>query len=364
MNELIDQELKEDFFIEFIDLSHEVEKYLLLLEQEPENLSYVKKLFRPFHTIKGNAGLIEENEIMQISQLAESVLDEIRQGKQVVTENILDACLKSIDIIKAISTQKEALSLQKEINDNLSNLQNILESFDEVKTSCPVLINQKTISEKDNFKDYQVLVNALKQFSESVDNLRYKRKISEYLPVIFNNLIDIRFLANNLKSDNSNSINLCLIYIISLSIDNDKSYHELKWEIMSFFKQEILSQFLDQILNVFKIIIFECDEKNDIEDVFNNLSTENFFTKEQESKNTINNEKRYFILRFNPKYNPKADEIKMLITLFRHFPYRFALLQKNIISEDYWQYMSLLFDEMPIITKSLWNAVFMLIIED
>ncbi len=62
-----------------------VEEGLLALEQHPEDLDLLNKIFRSAHSIKGTSGMFGFNAVAQFTHKMETLLDLLRNGQKVVT---------------------------------------------------------------------------------------------------------------------------------------------------------------------------------------------------------------------------------------------------------------------------------------
>ncbi|MBF2052724.1 MAG: chemotaxis protein CheA [Candidatus Sericytochromatia bacterium] len=96
MDEIID-----DFVIESAELLEQLDRDLLLLEQHPEDLELLNNIFRPVHTIKGNASFLGFNKLTRFTHQLENVLDKLRSGDMAVSESVMDLVLDGVDKIKA-----------------------------------------------------------------------------------------------------------------------------------------------------------------------------------------------------------------------------------------------------------------------
>jgi two-component system chemotaxis sensor kinase CheA len=96
------EELLKDFFSEANSQVETLEQSILVLENDTGNKDAVDEIFRAAHTLKGGAGTVEMTELAQFTHLVEDVLDGIRSGKATVNEDVIDALLASIDVIKAM----------------------------------------------------------------------------------------------------------------------------------------------------------------------------------------------------------------------------------------------------------------------
>ncbi|MCD6449114.1 MAG: chemotaxis protein CheA [Thermotogaceae bacterium] len=95
--------MKDEYLGVFIDESREaiqrMNEILLDVEKNPENMEAINELFRLLHTLKGMAGTMEFNTMMTLCHRMENVLDEIRNGRMRLTEDIIDKLFKGADIL-------------------------------------------------------------------------------------------------------------------------------------------------------------------------------------------------------------------------------------------------------------------------
>jgi two-component system chemotaxis sensor kinase CheA len=78
-----------------------IEQNMLLLENDPENPSYIEIIFRAMHTLKGAGSMFGFENISELTHDLENIYDTIRSGKRKITRDIFDITLQSIDHIKA-----------------------------------------------------------------------------------------------------------------------------------------------------------------------------------------------------------------------------------------------------------------------
>jgi two-component system chemotaxis sensor kinase CheA len=95
-------QFQEAFFEEAGDHLAVVEEGLLALEQHPDDLDLLNKIFRSAHSIKGTAGMFGFNAVAQFTHKMETLLDLLRNGQKVVTPQIADLLLKSTDCLKLL----------------------------------------------------------------------------------------------------------------------------------------------------------------------------------------------------------------------------------------------------------------------
>ncbi len=95
-------QFQDAFFEEAGDHVAVVEEGLLALEQHPEDLDLLNKIFRSAHSIKGTSGMFGFNAVAQFTHKMETLLDLLRNGQKVVTPQIADLLLKSTDCLKTL----------------------------------------------------------------------------------------------------------------------------------------------------------------------------------------------------------------------------------------------------------------------
>ena len=95
-------QFQDAFFEEAGDHLAVVEEGLLELEQHPEDLDLLNKIFRSAHSIKGTSGMFGFNAVAQFTHKMETLLDLLRNGQKVVTLQIADLLLKSTDCLKTL----------------------------------------------------------------------------------------------------------------------------------------------------------------------------------------------------------------------------------------------------------------------
>jgi two-component system chemotaxis sensor kinase CheA len=88
-----------DFLCEAREHISGAEEALLELEQDTEDPELVNTVFRAFHTIKGVAGFMNLQPIVQVAHSAEYLLDQARSGNIQLTSAYLELCLNSCDML-------------------------------------------------------------------------------------------------------------------------------------------------------------------------------------------------------------------------------------------------------------------------
>lgn len=92
-----------DFIDEARENTENLNSGLLELEKNPgENKELVNDLFRYFHNLKGNSGIIDYKELNGLTHEAETLLNRARQGELTVTHELIDLLLVVVDVMDAL----------------------------------------------------------------------------------------------------------------------------------------------------------------------------------------------------------------------------------------------------------------------
>ena len=102
----------DDLIQGFVEESREafesIEKDLLGLEDNPDDLTQVDGIFRVLHTIKGTAGFMGLDEVNKLSHSLESIFDQVRKEEISMTPELMDQLLPAIDLLKLMVFELEA----------------------------------------------------------------------------------------------------------------------------------------------------------------------------------------------------------------------------------------------------------------
>lgn len=97
-----DPELTGMFIAEALDHLGTIEATVLELESNPGDQKLLNDVFRPFHTIKGNAGALGVKSVQEFAHKVENLLDLGRAGKIAIGPAETDAILKSVDLLSTM----------------------------------------------------------------------------------------------------------------------------------------------------------------------------------------------------------------------------------------------------------------------
>ncbi len=92
------------------ELLDELEASLLQLEERPDDVELIDRVFRAMHTIKGSASMFGFDNISDFTHHIESVFDLVRDGKVKVNKHFVDLSLTACDQIKKMIAKEEVAS--------------------------------------------------------------------------------------------------------------------------------------------------------------------------------------------------------------------------------------------------------------
>ena len=91
-----------DFIEEAKENVSNLSEQLLDLENNPDNDAVVNDLFRMFHNLKGNSGIIGYQEINVLTHEAETLLNNVRKHESSVSAPLIDLLLFTVDVLEAL----------------------------------------------------------------------------------------------------------------------------------------------------------------------------------------------------------------------------------------------------------------------
>jgi len=96
------QEILQDFLIESFELVEKLDEDLVELENNPEDLELLNGIFRVAHTVKGASSFLNFDVLTHLTHHMEDVLNKARHGDLLITPDVMDVILESIDLMKAL----------------------------------------------------------------------------------------------------------------------------------------------------------------------------------------------------------------------------------------------------------------------
>ncbi len=100
-----DEEILQDFLVEAGEILELLSEQLVELESRPDDMDLLNAIFRGFHTVKGGAGFLQLNALVECCHIAENVFDILRKGARRVDAELMDVVLQALDTVNEMFSQ-------------------------------------------------------------------------------------------------------------------------------------------------------------------------------------------------------------------------------------------------------------------
>ncbi len=289
------ENLQKKFIVEANEFINNLEDSLLSLEKNPGDKNKIQEIFRIMHSLKGSGAMFGFDDISEFTHNLENIYDLIRNNEMVVTKELLNVTLASVDHLRNLLNQNSSEEVKKE-HQRLTNIINDI-------------INIKNKEEK---KDIEI-ASEKKQASipeQDVKNQDIKTYFIFFEPKedIFSNGTNPLYLLDEL-----NSMGTCKVFsrlnkipsIEDISIEKCYTY----WDVIL-----STSQGINAISDVFIFVEDDCNLEI-LEIAAYDLFENNFFIKEIENKKFLEknisiDELRKFISTLsNIEVEPEENDI-------------------------------------------------------
>ncbi len=96
-----DEDILQDFLVEAGEILVQLSEQLVDLEQRPDDVDLLNAIFRGFHTVKGGAGFLQLDAMVDCCHVTENLFDILRTGKRKVDAELMDVVLQALDAVNA-----------------------------------------------------------------------------------------------------------------------------------------------------------------------------------------------------------------------------------------------------------------------
>jgi two-component system, chemotaxis family, sensor kinase CheA len=118
-------EIISEFVTEAEETLERIDPMFVELESRGYDREILNEIFRGMHTLKGAAGFLGFQPIVDVAHRAESIMKKVRDGEMVLTRNIMDTILKGVDMLKLLISHIHSKDSREE---NISGLLNELDN--------------------------------------------------------------------------------------------------------------------------------------------------------------------------------------------------------------------------------------------
>ena len=168
----VDEEILADFLVEAGEILEQLQGQLVELENNPEDANLLNAIFRGYHTVKGGAGFLSLNELVDICHGAENVFDVMRNGQRALTPELMDVILQATDevvqMFELVKAGDPLVAVEKSLIDTLTRLSKP-ESLDEIASvnkpepNVDVIMNEQVSTAPGDFSEdeFEALLDEL-----------------------------------------------------------------------------------------------------------------------------------------------------------------------------------------------------------
>ncbi|MBV7552495.1 chemotaxis protein CheA [Pseudomonas sp. PDM28] len=148
-----DEEILQDFLVEAGEILEQLSEQLVELESRPDDADLLNAIFRGFHTVKGGAGFLQLNELVECCHIAENVFDILRKGERRVDSELMDVVLEALDAVNSMFSEvRERSPITAATPELLAALARLAEpqSADEVVAAPVAAVVEAPVAEADS----------------------------------------------------------------------------------------------------------------------------------------------------------------------------------------------------------------------
>jgi two-component system, chemotaxis family, sensor kinase CheA len=104
----VDTALLDPFLDESSEMLAELDSAFIELESEPDNKEIINTIFRPVHSLKGNAAFFGMIATKNLAHELETILDKARNDQLLITRETINVLLEGVDALKQIVVRMQA----------------------------------------------------------------------------------------------------------------------------------------------------------------------------------------------------------------------------------------------------------------
>jgi len=135
-----DEEILQDFLVEAGEILEQLSEQLVELESRPDDADLLNAIFRGFHTVKGGAGFLQLNELVECCHIAENVFDILRKGERRVDAELMDVVLEALDAVNSMFSEvRERAPITPATPELLAALARLAEPAGAEEVAAPVV---------------------------------------------------------------------------------------------------------------------------------------------------------------------------------------------------------------------------------
>ncbi|WP_085716994.1 chemotaxis protein CheA [Pseudomonas sp. B28(2017)] len=167
-----DEEILQDFLVEAGEILEQLSEQLVELESRPDDADLLNAIFRGFHTVKGGAGFLQLNELVECCHIAENVFDILRKGERRVDSELMDVVLEALDAVNSMFSEvRERSPITAATPELLAALARLAEpqSADEAVSAPVAAVVEAPVAEADSG---DITDNEFEQLLDSLNSVK------------------------------------------------------------------------------------------------------------------------------------------------------------------------------------------------
>ncbi len=126
-----EDDIVKDFLVESYENLDRLDRDLVGLEKNPQDLDALAGVFRTIHTIKGTCGFLGFNKLEKVAHVGENLLTRLRDRQLTLNPEITTGLLGMVDAVRQMlkeieSTGRDGDADYPELRETLARLSNLL----------------------------------------------------------------------------------------------------------------------------------------------------------------------------------------------------------------------------------------------
>ncbi len=166
------EEIIADFITESEESLDSIDPLFVELEARGDDKEIINEIFRSMHTIKGAAGFLGFQQVVDVAHRSESILKRLREGEITLSTPLMNAILKSVDMIRLLLQHiklkdgiiEETSPLLHELDTALNNAQGLVPPEEDISSNF-----MDIRLESDNSEQTEIPAHAEDNFKQSVE---------------------------------------------------------------------------------------------------------------------------------------------------------------------------------------------------
>ena len=176
-----DEEILQDFLVEAGEILEQLSEQLVELESRPDDADLLNAIFRGFHTVKGGAGFLQLNELVECCHIAENVFDVLRKGERRVDAELMDVVLEALDTVNSMFGQvRERTEVTPATPELLAALSRLAEPGGAVAVEAPAAAAPAPVAEAPA-EEQDITDSEFEQLLDSLDAVKAQAAADEQM---------------------------------------------------------------------------------------------------------------------------------------------------------------------------------------